>query len=144
MYCVKCGLEIKKRVYACPNCNFKINNLKHKWLNYAFFCHRMPERSFFIKGNQFPICARCTGIMIGYIIGIISLFFISYSNIIFSILLILPTGIDGIGQYLGKWKSNNIRRCLTGILAGIGVISIFAIIGSTAIEQGREFKIKYL
>ncbi|MBQ3473297.1 MAG: DUF2085 domain-containing protein, partial [Methanobrevibacter sp.] len=24
-------------------------------------CHRMHERSFFIKGHQFPVCARCTG-----------------------------------------------------------------------------------
>ena len=29
-------------------------------------CHQMPERSFFYKGKQFPVCARCTGVIIGF------------------------------------------------------------------------------
>ena len=29
-------------------------------------CHQMPERSFFFKGYQFPVCERCTGLLIGY------------------------------------------------------------------------------
>ena len=33
-------------------------------------CHQMPERSFFYKGYQFPVCARCTGLMAGYLLGI--------------------------------------------------------------------------
>lgn len=144
MYCTKCGTEVKKRVYNCPNCNFKINNLKYKWLNYAFFCHRMPERSFFIKGNQFPICARCTGIMLGYFIGIISLFFWKYSGFIVPILFLVPLVIDGVGQYFGKWTSNNTRRFITGLFAGIGVIIILFVIGSHAIRQGQEFRLRYL
>ncbi|MGG7175281.1 DUF2085 domain-containing protein [Clostridium neonatale] len=24
-------------------------------------CHQLPDRSFFIRSYQFPICARCTG-----------------------------------------------------------------------------------
>ena len=31
-----------------------------------------------------------------------------------------PLIIDGGFQYLGKWKSTNIRRLITGILSGIG------------------------
>ena len=34
-------------------------------------CHQMEERSFKIKGYQFPVCSRCTGILTGQIIGII-------------------------------------------------------------------------
>ncbi|MBS5794738.1 MAG: DUF2085 domain-containing protein [Clostridiales bacterium] len=26
--------------------------------------HQIPERSFFIKGYQMPICARCVGVII--------------------------------------------------------------------------------
>ncbi len=33
-------------------------------------CHQMPERSFFYKGYQFPLCARCTGVFAGEIAGI--------------------------------------------------------------------------
>ena len=28
-------------------------------------CHQRPDRSFFINGHQFPVCARCTGVLIG-------------------------------------------------------------------------------
>ena len=33
-------------------------------------CHQISERSFFIKGYQFPVCARCTGVFFGEIIAI--------------------------------------------------------------------------
>jgi hypothetical protein len=28
-------------------------------------CHQLQERSFFIRGRQMPLCARCTGILLG-------------------------------------------------------------------------------
>ena len=34
-------------------------------------CHQMPERSFFIKGFQFPVCARCIGVILSAIIATI-------------------------------------------------------------------------
>ena len=34
-------------------------------------CHQREDRSFKIKGWQFPICSRCTGILTGQIIGLI-------------------------------------------------------------------------
>lgn len=33
--------------------------------------------------------------------------------------------IDGTGQLFRKWISNNLRRLLTGILGGIGIVYIF-------------------
>lgn len=33
-------------------------------------CHQRPDRSFFYKGYQFPVCARCTGLFVGYFVGI--------------------------------------------------------------------------
>lgn len=100
-------------------------------------CHRLPERSFFYKGRQFPICARCTGILAGYILAIISLFFIKIP-ILFCLTLLIPAAVDGIGQYLGKWTSNNIRRLITGILAGIAVIYIVAAIGRLGLSHGTK------
>ena len=38
-------------------------------------CHQIPERSFTIKGYTLPICARCTGVVIGQLITMIFLFF---------------------------------------------------------------------
>ena len=99
-----------------------------KILHYMFFCHRLQERSFHYKGKPFPICARCTGILIGYIIGILSLIVMDYNILITTMvgpLLIIPLAIDGLGQLYNYWVSNNNRRCLTGILAGVGAIYLF-------------------
>ena len=87
-----------------------------------FGCHQLPERSFFIKGYQMPVCARCTGIIIGYIIGIISLFFNLTLNIPTCIVLIVPMILDGSIQYLTSYRSNNIKRLITGLLSGFGLI----------------------
>ena len=34
-------------------------------------CHQMPERSFFLGSYQFPLCARCTGIMLGRVLAVL-------------------------------------------------------------------------
>ncbi len=92
-------------------------------------CHRMPERSFFWKGKQFPVCARCTGIHLGYISLPFFLFDVFYLNIWWTILLILPTYIDGMSQAIFDRESNNVLRVTTGFAAGIGVMSFVGIFG---------------
>ena len=83
-------------------------------------CHQMPERSFFYKGYQFPLCARCTGLVIGYLMGIL-IYFLKIINWEIAILLCIPLVIDGGSQYL-KWRMSNQRlRLITGILCGIGI-----------------------
>lgn len=86
-------------------------------------CHRLPERSFFFKGKQFPLCARCTGIYIGFLILPLFIFNLIYINFWYTLLLTLPTLIDGMIQAKTKYNSNNPLRLITGILAGIGFMS---------------------
>ncbi len=81
----------------------------------------MPERSFFVGGYQFPLCARCTGILVGHIIGLI-LLPIHVFGLIWGLLMI-PMVLDGGIQYLTSYRSNNIRRFLTGLLYGVSFIS---------------------
>lgn len=87
-------------------------------------CHQMHSRSFFIKGYQFPICARCTGVLFGEIIAIPMLFFLSL-NIWWTFLLLIPMGIDWSVQYFLKIESNNVRRFITGLFAGFGLTFIY-------------------
>ena len=108
-------------------------------LKYMFFCHQLPERSFFFKGKQFPICARCTGILIGYIFGIVYIFLSRSTNIILEMSLIIPLALDGIGQHLGYFKSNNTRRLLTGVLAGIATICMLRLASELGLESGNLF-----
>ena len=88
-------------------------------------CHQMPERSFFIKGYQFPVCARCTGVVIGQITEIVLICFGLKIGIFVAIALLAIMGIDWFIQHM-KWKmSNNIRRLITGICGGIGLTYIY-------------------
>jgi len=93
------------------------------------FCHRIPERSFFWKGKQFPVCARCTGIHVGYLTFPFFLFSVFELNMWWTIALILPTFIDGVTQAFYQRKSNNFIRVTTGLLGGIGFMSFVSIIG---------------
>ena len=101
-----------------------------KWVSIMEFghrlgCHQRAERSFFFKGYQFPVCARCTGVIIGELIAIILLFCGLKSNIYISIALLLVMGLDWFIQYIKLKESNNIRRLITGISGGIGLIYIY-------------------
>lgn len=105
-------------------------------LKYMFLCHRLPERSFYFKGKQFPICARCTGILLGYILGIFYIILYKNSNILIEFSLLIPIIIDGFGQLYGFWVSNNIRRFITGFLAGFSLICIFKFIALLGYRSG--------
>lgn len=93
------------------------------------FCHRKPERSFFWKGKQFPVCSRCTGIHLGYLTFPLFLFQVFTLNIWWTAILILPTYIDGWTQAFFNRESNNFLRVTTGLMAGVGMMSLVAIIG---------------
>ena len=99
------------------------------------FCHRKPERSFFYRGKQFPVCARCTGFHIGYLTFPFFMFNVFTLNIWWTIALILPTYIDGITQAFLNRESTNLLRVTTGVMAGIGAMSLIAIIGKFIGDQ---------
>lgn len=87
-------------------------------------CHQIPERSFFIKGYQFPVCARCTGIITGYLFSLSTLYFIFNIPALFYVILLVPMGLDGSIQYLTEYKSTNVKRFFTGFIAGFAFIRI--------------------
>ncbi len=89
-------------------------------------CHQMPERSFFLGSYQFPLCARCTGIMAGRLIAILLLpFFLLPLKTALLVLpvLMLPLPIDGLTQRFTKYRSNNLKRFITGILWGFSTFT---------------------
>jgi uncharacterized membrane protein len=90
-----------------------------------FLCHRIPERTFNIRGHYFPVCSRCTGFYIAafsYFI-FVYLFYVQYTTtlIILAILMLIPTFIDGFTQLLSSRESNNILRLFTGLMGGVGL-----------------------
>lgn len=105
-------------------------------LQFAFMCHRRPDRSFHCRGKQFPICARCTGILLGYFFGYGSAFFTGVISVYYALLLCVPLIIDGVIQFLTSYESTNLRRLFTGILTGAGIIYILLFIGSQTVRFG--------
>ena len=93
------------------------------------FCHRRPERTLKLRGSYLPVCARCTGIYAGMFVFFLSQFFIEFNyglNLFFvSILLMLPTTLDGTTQLLKLRESTNLIRLISGFICGIGCFMLF-------------------
>jgi uncharacterized membrane protein len=97
---------------------FVDNTLLYK----IFHCHRLSSRSFFVRNRQFHVCARCTGLIAGYIISPLLLPINEYAARFF---LIACTALiaDGLTQLL-KWReSNNRLRVVTGFVTGATSLS---------------------
>ena len=86
-------------------------------------CHQLRERSFFFRDMQFPVCARCTGIVLGFFLlgPVITVF--TFGNMYISLSLIFIMCADGFLQLWNIFKSNNIRRLLTGLGFGYAIFS---------------------
>lgn len=93
-------------------------------------CHQLPERSYFLGDLQMPLCARCIGIQLGFLLSSLFLWtggrrFASAllgkrSMIVLAILFIIGFG-DGILSYSGVSQSDNLRRTISGLLIGTTV-----------------------
>ena len=105
------------------------HNLMKFWIKLMQFgkrlgCHQIAERSFFFKGYQFPVCARCTGVILGEIVSIFCLFFFKIDWWIL-LLLLAPMAIDWGLQFFNILKSDNIRRIITGLLGGFSLTYLY-------------------
>lgn len=88
-------------------------------------CHQRPDRSFFVGGYQLPVCARCTGVTIGYIVAVVMIIVGVRLNWMWVLGLCGVMGLDWGIQRVGIKESNNIRRLITGIVGGIGVLYVY-------------------
>ncbi|HDX9622716.1 TPA: DUF2085 domain-containing protein [Bacillus anthracis] len=86
-------------------------------------CHRRSDRSFLKLQKYTPLCARCTGMLIGILM--FPIYFYITLSFLFAIILSfsaqIPLLIDGFTQ---KWKwrsSTNLLRVTTGVLSGNGM-----------------------
>lgn len=97
-------------------------------------CHQMPERSFFIKGKQFPVCARCTGVLVGNITAYI-LFFLCVPPLELCVIGCTVMFVDWYVQYIKICKSTNIRRLITGIIGGYSPATLYCVLIKNMIEM---------
>ena len=107
-------------------------------LGSRFGCHQRADRSFSIGNYQFPVCARCTGILISTIIAYI-VYFTRKIKVDKCVWIIIPMIVDGTLQYFGICESNNKRRFITGLLGGFGCTCIRLNIFMNLIHTIKKF-----
>jgi uncharacterized membrane protein len=96
------------------------------WAGYGFVCHQLPDRSYFVAGQQMAFCERDTAIYGSMALaGLLWMRFrrsvprLSWSGFL---LLAVPMALDGFSQALGLRESTWQLRTLTGALFGLGCV----------------------
>ena len=101
-------------------------------------CHCRADRSFYYKGNKFPVCARCTGILAGVFTAAVTCFLYKPPCAVLLPCLV-PLMADGLAQKLVcRYESRNSRRFLTGIAFGWGVMNLHLNISAYVFQWGQE------
>lgn len=95
----------------------------------AVICHQAPERSFFLAGRQWPVCARCAGLYAGVAIGLIVWLVVrrvlpsrrigNRQAIAVLALMALPTLVSWAGGVLHFWDGTNAIRAVLALPLGI-------------------------
>ena len=113
----------------------------YKWLPITFGCHCRADRSFFWKGKQFPICARCTGELVGMVLAVVSLWF--YLPPLWLVLAwMVPMVADGFIQLKTRYESTNFRRLLTGIPFGYSLVALVVLVSKGLFDFGYWLGLK--
>ena len=106
----------------------------------SLVCHQRPERSFLWAGHQLPVCARCTGLYLSALVGVMGWVGIKAAanwrprsmdprmarN--FFLAAALPTVLSVASGVAGVWDGSNITRALLalplGATAGVIVAAV--------------------
>jgi uncharacterized membrane protein len=130
-------------------------------------CHQISERTFYLNGNQMPVCARDTSIFVFITLGLLAgmltrrNYYISagllsalpkrirdvvnrtigakWFAILFVILCLVPVALDGGIQLISDYESSNVIRSLTGIPAGFIAGLLIAVL-IKSVKATREFR----
>ena len=98
----------------------------------SLVCHQIPARSFYYAGAQFPVCARCTGLYLGALAGLVVWTagrqrWWSYATGRHAILLAsLPTLVTVTTATLGGWDPGNTWRALFALPLGLTIAYVLA------------------
>lgn len=121
-------------------------------------CHQLWYRSFFLNGNQMPMCERMVSMYLFANVGLIAAAWANPASTASQVMLnamptwlrdrlarfrqeqaaglllflfLLPTAVDGFTQLLTSYESDPLKRVLTGALAGfIGGLLVGAMLVS--------------
>lgn len=119
---------------------------KIRMIAYAV-CHQIPSHSFFEVGHQFPLCARCTGMYLGSLLGLGFTWSQGKRNsfpplwvwAVFTVFF-LSFALDGLNSAVGifpglrqVYTSQNWLRLATGLGMGLAMGSLLAVAFNQAV-----------
>ena len=111
---------------------------------FANVCHQLPERSFYIAGHQFAVCARCTGLYAGFTFAILLYPLIRPIRTAVTpprkwlFAAAAPLAVDFSLAFLGIWENTHTSRLLSGLL--LGAVSVFYIMPGIAELSSRRWR----
>ncbi|CAN5810502.1 hypothetical protein BH18ACI4_BH18ACI4_14460 [soil metagenome] len=136
-----------------------------EWFSFAVYeafshvCHQTPERSFYIAGYPLAVCARCTGLYIGFAAAV------AFYPVMTSLrrthaperkwlfIAAAPLAIDFALGFFGIWENTHLSRLLTGallgavsaffIMPGLVQLSLYARMFGVGVAKRSEFKPAY-
>jgi len=96
---------------------------------FSFVCHQIPERSFFIAGHPFAVCARCFGLYAGFTLATIAYPLVRSLKKTdapprkWLFIAAAPLTIDYALGVFGIWENTHASRFVTGAL--LGSVAVF-------------------
>jgi uncharacterized membrane protein len=96
---------------------------------FSNLCHQIPERSFFVAGHKFAVCARCTGLYAGFATAVV--FYPAIATLrsretprrIWLFVAAAPLALDFTLGISGVWENTHLSRFSTGAL--LGAVAVF-------------------
>jgi uncharacterized membrane protein len=105
----------------------------------SLICHQLPDRSFYWRDAQLPVCARCTGIYLGacasaFLAPLPPSLYARWSAPRRMAWLLgaaaVPMGVTLAAEWTGLWAPSSIVRAATGVVLGTAAaVVITAAIG---------------
>lgn len=102
-------------------------------VTYAFaslVCHQIPERSFYMAGSQWPVCARCAGIYAGVALGAVAWAWVGWRDQVIARVrpalfgaaaLVLVTWVP---EAIGLWSTSNDLRASAALPLGMVIATV--------------------
>ncbi len=115
-------------------------------------CHRIDARSFHIGDRQTPLCARCSGMYLGGLLGIVYLArsgkragMPTLKIAIVLVVFLAAFALDGANSYLhlfpnapGLYQPENWLRLLTGTGVGLGIAAVLVPVVNQTLWQSYD------
>ena len=108
----------------------------------SVICHQLPERSFFLDGQQLPVCARCTGLYLSGAAGALAWLiwktargrpkFVVSPRTALAIVIVaaLPTALSYLSGIAGLWDGSNVTRAVLAVPLGLSAGAVVAAVAT--------------